>query len=80
MVYDTTGTNVAHGANAALIGKNLIDLKDTNGKLLIRELVSTKDQAFVDYTWPHPVTKKILPKSTYVVRVGNCLIGVGAYK
>ncbi|MFL5281934.1 MAG: cache domain-containing protein [Rhodopila sp.] len=50
MVYDTTGTNVAHGANAALIGKNLIDLKDTSGKLLIRELVLMKDQAFVDYT------------------------------
>jgi cytochrome c len=40
MVYDNTGLNVAHGANAALIGKQLIDLKDTDGKPLIRELVS----------------------------------------
>jgi cytochrome c len=80
MVYDNTGKNVSHGANAALIGKDLINLKDTDGKLLIQELVSTKDTAFVDYKWPHPITKKIEMKTTYVVRVGEYLVGVGAYK
>jgi signal transduction histidine kinase len=80
MVYDTAGKNVAHGANPALIGKDLIDLKDTDGKFMIRELVSVKDQGFVDYKWPNPLTKKIEPKTTYVVRVGGYLVGVGAYK
>jgi hypothetical protein len=80
MVYDTTGKNVSHGANTALIGKDLIDLKDTDGKYLIRDLVSVKDQSFIDYKWPHPATKKIEPKTTYVVRVGDYLVGVGAYR
>ena len=80
MVYDNTGLNVAHGANAALIGKQLIDLKDTDGKPLIRELVSVKDQGFVEYKWPNPITRKIEQKATYVVRVGDYLVGVGAYK
>jgi cytochrome c len=80
MVYDNTGLNVAHGANAALIGKQLIDLKDTDGKPLIRELVSVEDQGFVEYKWPNPITKKIEQKATYVVRVGDYLVGVGAYK
>ncbi len=80
MVYDQTGKNVAHGANPVLIGKQLLDLKDTDGKLLIREFVAIQDQNFVDYKWPNPITKKIDQKTTYVVRVDNFLIGVGAYK
>jgi hypothetical protein len=80
MVYDDSGKNLAHGANAALIGKDLIDMKDTDGKFLIRDIVATKDQGFVDYKWPNPLTKKIASKTTYVVRVGTYLVGVGAYR
>lgn len=80
MVYDKTGRCVAHGANPALIGKSLIDLKDTDGTYLIRELVAIEDAGWVDYKWPHPVTKKIEPKTTYVVTVGEYRVGVGAYK
>ena len=80
MVYDQSGKNVAHGANPVLIGKQLLDLKDTDGKLLIREFVAIQDQGFVDYKWPNPITKKIDQKTTYIVRVDNFLIGVGAYK
>jgi hypothetical protein len=80
MVYDDTGKNVSHGANQALIGKNLLDLKDTDGKPLIREIVAVPDQGWVDYKWPDPVTKKIGQKTTYVVRVDHFLVGVGAYK
>ena len=39
-IYNMEGICVAHGARAALIGKNLIDLKDQDGKFLIREMVS----------------------------------------
>ncbi len=80
MVYDGTGKCVSHGANPALIGKTLIDLKDTDGTYLIKDLVAVQDTGWVDYKWPHPVTKKIEPKTTYVVRVGEYRVGVGAYK
>jgi hypothetical protein len=80
MVYDPTGKCVAHGANPALIGKSLIDLKDTDGKPLIKELVGVGDTGWVDYKWPNPVSKKIEPKATYVIRVGDYRVGVGAYK
>ena len=80
MVYNRSGTCVAHGANPALIGKTLINLQDTNGKYLIKDLVGVTDAGWIDYTWPNPVTKKIQPKVTYVVRVGDFQIGVGAYK
>lgn len=80
MVYDSAVKCVAHGANAKLIGKSLIDLQDTDGTYVIKNLVAVKDAGWVDYRWPNPVTKSIQAKTTYVVRVGDILIGVGAYK
>jgi hypothetical protein len=80
MVYDQTGKCVSHGANAGLIGKSLIDLKDTDGKFMIKDLVAVQDAGWIDYQWPNPATKKIAPKTTYVVRVGDYHVGVGAYK
>ena len=80
MVYDQAGKCVSHGANTGLIGKTLIDLRDTDGTYLIRDLVGVQDAAWIDYKWPHPVTRKIEPKTTYVVRVGQYRVGVGAYR
>ena len=85
MVYDSKGTCVGHGANEKLIGKNLIALQDPNGKLLIKELTDTamqKGSGWVDYEWPHPLTKKIESKSTYVRKMTNYegWLGVGIYR
>lgn len=82
-VYKLDGTDcVAHGANPAMIGKNLIDLKDQDGKFLIRELseVATKGSGWVDYKWPNPLTKLIEAKSSYVERMGDYFVGVGVYR
>jgi len=37
MVVDKTGTALAHGGNAKIAGKNLIELKDSDGKLIVKE-------------------------------------------
>jgi cytochrome c len=82
--YNMEGVNVAHGANDKLIGKNLIELKDPEGKLLIKELRDTaaKGGGWVDYEWPHPQTKKIESKVSYVKKMVNFegFIGVGVYR
>ncbi|MCR6629686.1 MAG: cache domain-containing protein [Magnetospirillum sp.] len=79
-VYDDAGVCVAHGANKALIGKNLLDIRDTDGKPLIREIVAVKDAAWVDFKWQNPQTKAIEQKHAYVVRAGAYTFGVGAYE
>jgi cytochrome c len=79
-VQSNEGTIVANGANKAIIGKNVIDMKDVEGKAMGREVVSTKDTAWVDYKWRNPQTNAVEPKTTYIVRVGDYLVGVGAYK
>jgi signal transduction histidine kinase len=82
--YSMEGVNVAHGANAKLIGKNLIELKDPNGKPLIQALRDTAAKApdWVDYEWPHPETKKNEGKSSYVRKMVNFdgFLGVGVYR
>jgi cytochrome c len=82
-VYTLDGVCVAHGANPALVGKNLIDLKDQDGKFLIRELAATAKNpgvGWVDYKWPNPTTKLIEAKSSYVERMGDYFVGVGVYQ
>lgn len=83
-VYDMQGVNRAHGANDKLVGKNLLALKDPNGKLLIQELRATaqKGGGWVDYEWPHPQTKKTESKASYVRMAEGFdgFVGVGVYR
>jgi cytochrome c len=85
MAYDNKGVCVGHGANEKLIGRNLSDLKDPNGVMVVAELTktaTTKGQGWVDYSWPHPQTKKLEDKSTYVRKLQNYegWVGVGIYR
>lgn len=82
-IYNMKGVNVAHGARPALIGKNLIDLKDQDGKYLIREMIKISEgpgNGWVDYKWPNPITNKIEDKSSYIEKMGDYFVGVGIYK
>jgi len=82
-IYDMNGTCVAHGARPALIGKNLIDLKDQDGTYLIREMVKISKgpgTGWIDYKWPNPLNNKIEDKSSYIEKMGDYFVGVGIYK
>ena len=82
-VYDLKGINVAHGARPALVGKNLISLKDQNGVYLIQEMIGLAKgpgNGWVDYKWPNPITDKIEDKSSYVEKMGDYFVGVGVYR
>ena len=82
-VMDMNGKMLSHGANAKLIGKDLTNLKDSDDKLFIKtmlDVAKAKGKGWVDYKWPHPVTKAIEPKSTYVEKVDDLVIGCGIYK
>jgi len=66
-----------------LIGKNLIDLKDQDGKYLIREMVDiAKDggSGWINYKWPNPLNNKIEDKASYVEKMGDYFVGVGVYR
>ena len=82
-VYGLDGTVLAHGANEKMVGRNLIDLKDIDGKAFIKERVEmSKAQAsfWQDYKFTNPETKKIEPKSMYCERLEQTVVCGGIYK
>lgn len=78
-VLNRDGIVQAHGANPTLAGLNRLEVKDANGRAFVREIVAVQDQGWVSYLYKDPLTGKVLPKQTYVVRVGDYLVCVGAY-
>lgn len=83
-VFDSKGTFMAHGANAKLVGRDMTNMKDANGKAIVpaMQAVASKGTGWVDYDWAHPQTKRVEAKSTYVRKTpdGAGLIGVGIYR
>jgi len=80
--YDHNGINMAHGGNPLFVGKNLLHIKDPDGKEPNFEIVKTgfeQGQGWVDFKWPNPMTKKIQRKSAYVIRTNDVVCGVGYY-
>jgi cytochrome c len=82
-VYALDGTVKAHGANAKMIGKNLIELKDIDGKPFVKERVDmakTHGSFWQDYKFTNPETKKIEPKSMYCEKLDDTVVCGGIYK
>ncbi|RNC71446.1 MAG: histidine kinase [Desulfuromonadales bacterium] len=81
-VVDMNGVMIAHGANQKLIGTNMMDKKDPDGVPFIKKFVEVGKQGggWVDYKWPHPVTKQVTPKTSYVEEVDGIIVGCGVHK
>ena len=80
---DFTGKNLAHGANEKLIGRDLLGLKDVEGKAFVAEYIErgkAGKSGWTDYKWPNPVTKEVEAKTTYCEPVDTLVICAGVYK
>jgi cytochrome c len=83
VVYALDGTVRAHGANEKMVGKNLIDLKDIDGKEFVKErieLAKSKGTFWQDYKFTNPVDKKIEPKRMYCEKLDDAVVCGGIYK
>jgi cytochrome c len=85
-VYGTNGDGIvlAHGQNQKMIGRHLIDMKDNDGILMIREATkianSSEGKGWLNYNWPNSVTGKVEAKRSYIERIDDIWIGCGIYK
>jgi len=81
-IYKKGGTGFAHAAQPDLEKKNLINMKDPKGKMLIKELdeVSQAGGGFVEYWWEKP-KRGLQPKLSYARMIpgGQYWIGAGVY-
>lgn len=81
--YNTKGEVVAHPVNAKLIGKNMIDVPDPDGKLfrkVIVEMALAKGGGVVDYKYKNPTNSKMEPKLAFFQRAGDIIYLCGAYE
>lgn len=76
---DKDGVFLAHPIKPALVGKNMIDMKDVEGTPLIKNFTEVQGEGWSEYKWPHPVSKEIKPKKSYIINVDGYILGVGAY-
>jgi hypothetical protein len=83
VVYGLDGIVRAHGQNPKMVDKNLISLKDVDGKEFVRERVElgkSKGTFWQDYKFTNPVTKRIEPKQMYCERLDDTVVCGGIYK
>lgn len=82
-VHDMNGNCLAHGFNPKLVGKNLLDLKDPDGKAFIKERneqAKTQERFWTEYRFINPATKQLGKKAMYTEKVGDLLVSCGVYK
>jgi cytochrome c len=82
-VADEKGLVLAHAVNPKLVGRDLNQLKDADGKPFVTEIIkigASGKPGWVEYRWPNPVTKQIDDKVTYVEKADGAIYCAGVYK
>jgi signal transduction histidine kinase len=85
-VHDMNLLGLVNPAFPSLEGRNLMDVRDTHGRYVNREMVDvvrTSGSGWVDYMWPKPGESESTLKSAYVsrARIGDraLVVGCGVY-
>ena len=72
-----------HGGQPRQVGRKAADIVDVNGKRFLVEMIELarkKGEGEVRYTFRNPLTLKNESKRSYIVRVGDYVVGAGAYE
>jgi methyl-accepting chemotaxis protein len=81
-VLDTKGINLVH-PNPKVIGQNMMENKDSDGKYFSRDIIAAATQGggFVSYRYPRGTGGEPLPKLSYAVefKPWGWVIGTGIY-
>ena len=81
--YDLDGNIVFHSGNADMIGKQVLDLTDPDGKPFVKEVIdkAMNGGGFVEYRWPREAGGTPSPRLTYAkeIEVWGWVIATGFY-
>jgi two-component system NarL family sensor kinase len=82
-IYDMQGTNLMHPRQPELVGRNLWDLRDTNGEPTVQRLIARAKAGggLQRYIWAKPSSHLPAPKLGYVVPMEKWgwMMGTGIY-
>ena len=82
-VQDFHGVILAYGGNTAMVGKNLYEARDVNGKWLGKgmiEIAKTQGNGWYEYHFLNPHTNVVQAKITYIQKVDDYYIACGVYQ
>jgi signal transduction histidine kinase len=82
-VMDLDAVMLSHPFNPSLIGQPQIAVRDVDGKYMtkeMRDVAKANGSGWVDYRFKNPKTGEIAPKSTYVEKADDLIIGCGIYR
>jgi signal transduction histidine kinase len=83
-VNDLSGKSLAHGANPKMIGKDMTELKDAEGRYptkMMLEIAKGPGKGWTgEYKFMNPTTQKAQTKIAYVERLGDTMVISGIYK
>lgn len=83
--FDFAGTCLSHGVNRKMVGRNLSEVIDERRRSIVLEmgtLARTKGSGWISYRWVDPLTRKVEPKTAFLVRIEGFdgFVGVGVYE
>lgn len=82
-VYDLQGRVLMHSRQPELLGQNLWELRDPQGRPTIQQLIAQAKAGggYVEYLWRKPSSSQLAPKLGYVVAVPQWewMLGTGLY-
>lgn len=83
-MQDYSVSIIMHPIVPDLIGKNLSETTDANGKRIffdIGQIVKTQGEGFIEYVWPKPGSDEAVPKVAYVKGFDSWgwIVGSGVY-
>lgn len=83
VVSSFEGVTVAHATNPKLIGKNLLEAQDVDGKYFSKdmtELAKKQESFWYEFKFANPVTKRIQVKDNYCETLGSTRVCAGVYR
>ena len=83
-VLDDTGTIVAHPIDSSWVGVTDETGRDADGNAFLARMATAAAEnpggSWFDYRWPHPITKEVGTKSSWIMMRDNHVVGVGLYR
>ncbi|MES2261093.1 MAG: cache domain-containing protein [Pseudomonadota bacterium] len=83
VVHDMHGTVLANAQLQRMVGKDVSEVKDIDGRQFVKErlkMLATAKSGWNEFQWPNSVTQKIDRRSTYFVREGDLVLTCGILK
>lgn len=82
-VMNLDGVILAHGADDKMIGIDLKEISDSNGRKYFQQVVETANaigSGVVEYWWANPSSLHVEPKDLYFEKVDDIIICAGVYQ